>query len=423
MRIKNVSFVEGASAFFFDDQRAIKNGAPHEGFSYGGKPLTQGFVRVRQPGKAIAVVMELENGRIATGDCCAVQYSGAGGRDPLLDPVHYIPYLERNLRPLLEGAEIRSFRQAAAAIDELRFPDFGSEPQRLHTALRYGLTQALLSASAEAADKIPAEIIAEEWGLPLVSKPVEIFGQSGDDRYANAEKMILKGVDALPHALINNVDEKLGRDGEKLREYLRWLARRIETLRMEDDYAPAIHVDVYGTIGRIFDDDPEKVADYLSSLEAETAPFPLYVEGPVDVEEKGRQIEVLLAIVRRLTAQGSNVKVVADEWCNTFEDIREFADAKCCHMIQIKTPDLGSLADIVDAVLYCKAVGVEAYQGGTCNETDLSSRLCAHLAMASRPERILAKPGMGFDEGYCITKNEMARIGAVFDMRRRHAVI
>jgi methylaspartate ammonia-lyase len=92
-------------------------------------------------------------------------------------------------------------------------------------------------------------------------------------------------------------------------------------------------------------------------------------------------------------------------------------------MIQIKTPDLGSLADIVDAVLYCKAVGVEAYQGGTCNETDLSARLCAHLAMASRPERLLAKPGMGFDEGYCITKNEMARIGAVFDMRRRHAVI
>lgn len=421
MRIRNVSFVEGASAFFFDDQRAIKAGAPHDGFSYGGKPVTTGFVRVRQPGKAISVVLELENGRIAAGDCAAVQYSGAGGRDPLLDPARYVPYLEKNLRPLLEGAEVLPFREAAAAVDALRFPD-GGEPRRLHTALRYGLTQALLASRAEALGKIPAEIVAEEWNLPLDPRPVPIFGQSGDDRYANAEKMILKGVDALPHALINNVDEKLGRDGEKLREYLRWLARRIHALRMSDDYAPAIHVDVYGTIGRIFADDPEKVADYLASLEKEAAPFPLYVEGPVDMEEKGAQMEALGAIVRRLGGLGSPVKVVADEWCNTLEDIRDFADAACCHMIQIKTPDLGSLADIVDAVLYCKQAGVEAYQGGTCNETDLSSRLCAHLAMASRPERLLAKPGMGFDEGYCITANEMARIGAVFTMRARYAV-
>ncbi len=421
MKIRNVSFVEGASAFFFDDQRAIKAGAPHDGFSYGGKPVTEGFIRVRQPGKTISVVLELEDGRIAAGDCAAVQYSGAGGRDPLLSPERYVPFLERHLRPLLEGAEILPFREAAANVNALRFPD-GGEPRRLHTALRYGLTQALLSARAEATRKIPAEIIAEEWDLPIDDRPVPIFGQSGDDRYAASDKMILKGADALPHALINNVDEKLGRDGSKLREYLRWLARRIEALRMTPSYAPAIHVDVYGTVGTIFGDDPDKVAEYLATLEKDAAPFPLYVEGPVDVEERGAQIEVLGAVVRRLGALGSSVKVVADEWCNTLEDVRDFADAACCHMIQIKTPDLGSLADIVEAVRYCKSAGVEAYQGGTCNETDLSARLCAHLAMASRPDRILAKPGMGFDEGFCITANEMARIGAVFRMRRSHAV-
>jgi methylaspartate ammonia-lyase len=114
------------------------------------------------------------------------------------------------------------------------------------------------------------------------------------------------------------------------------------------------------------------------------------------------------------------VRIVADEWCNTLRDIKDFADARCCHMIQIKTPDLGGLQDIVDAVLHCKAGGVEAYQGGTCNETDLSARACVHLAMAARPERLLAKPGMGFDEGYCIGINEMERIRSVFRMRRSH---
>jgi len=425
MKIKAVSFREGSSAFFFDDQRAIKAGAGHDGFTYTGKPITPGFVRVRQPGKVICITLELENGRFAYGDCAAVQYSGAGGRDPLLDPEKYIPFLEKQVKPVLEGMELDSFRRCAQVVDDLRIPDPLSEqphqPKILHTALRYGITQALLYARAEAAGKIPAEIIAEEWNLPLIAKPVPVFGQTGDDRYSNADKMILKGVDALPHGLINNVDEKLGRQGEKLREYLRWLSRRIQDLRMNDSYKPALHVDVYGTIGQIFDNNPVRVADYVASLEHDASPFTLYIEGPVDMEHREHQIEGLATITRHLEKLGSGVKIVADEWCNTLQDIKDFADAKSCHMIQIKTPDLGGLQDIVNAVLYCKKTGVEAYQGGTCNETDLSARACVHLAMASRPERMLAKPGMGFDEGFCIVTNEMARICSVFELRSHHA--
>ena len=53
---------------------------------------------------------------------------------------------------------------------------------------------------------------------------------------------------------------------------------------------------------------------------------------------------------------------------------------------------------------------MEAYQGGTCNETEVSAQCCVHLAMAARPEVMLAKPGMGFDEGFTIVKNEQERI-------------
>ena len=425
MKIKAVSFKEGSSAFFFDDQRAIKAGAGHDGFTYTGKPVTPGFVRIRQPGKVICVTLELENGRFAYGDCAAVQYSGAGGRDPLLDPEKYIPFLEKQVKPVLEGMEIDSFRRCAQIIDNLRIPDpfseVHAEPKILHTALRYGITQALLYARSEAAGKIPAEIIAEEWDLPLIAEPVPVFGQSGDDRYSNADKMILKEVDALPHGLINNVDEKLGPQGEKLREYLRWLSQRIIDLRMTEQYQPSLHVDVYGTIGQIFNNDPIRVADYIASLEQDARPFALYIEGPVDLEHRERQIEGLAAITGQLEKLSSPVKIVADEWCNTLQDIKDFADAKSCHMIQIKTPDLGSLQDMADAVLYCKKAGVEAYQGGTCNETDLSARACVHVAMATRPERMLAKPGMGFDEGFCIVTNEMARICSAIELRRHHA--
>ena len=188
-------------------------------------------------------------------------------------------------------------------------------------------------------------MICQEYGLPVSTAAVPIFGQTGDNRYENVDKMILKQVDVLPHGLINNVEEKLGRDGGKLKEYIRWLAGRAARLKPRPDYLPTLHIDVYGTVGLIFGNDPLRVADYLAGLQADAGPHPLYIEGPVDMEEKPRQIEALRRIKERLRRAGSPVKIVADEWCNTLEDVIEFTDAGACHMVQIKTPDLGGIQD------------------------------------------------------------------------------
>jgi methylaspartate ammonia-lyase len=287
----------------------------------------------------------------------------------------------------------------------------------LHTALRYGLTQALLDARARSLGCTRAEVICREWGLTVDATPVPIFGQTGDNRYENVDKMILKSVGVLPHGLINSVEEKLGRDGGKLKEYIRWLAARVAALRPRTDYMPDFHIDVYGTIGLIFQNDPDRVAAYIDGLQQDAGPHRLYIEGPVDMEEKTAQIETLRKIRGELTRRGSAVRIVADEWCNTLEDVRDFTDAGACHMVQIKTPDLGGIQDIVESVLYCAARGMEAYQGGTCNETETSAQCCVHLAMATHPARMLAKPGMGFDEGFMIVNNEMERIRALFRAR------
>lgn len=405
MKIKRALFVPGKSAFFFDDQKAIKKGAKADGFVYQGQPITSGFERIRMAGESISVILELDDGQLAVGDCAAVQYSGVGGRDPLFLAANYLPFMRKHLQPLLEGLEIGTFRQMVESFEDLSF-----EGKRLHTAIRYGLSQALLEARAKAEKKLKCEVICEEYSLPVIPSKVKIFGQTGDDRYTNTDKMILKEVEVLPHALINNIEDKLGRNGEKLKDYISWLVNRIISLRLNNNYHPDIHIDVYGTLGLIFDSDLDKVADYLASLEKETAGFNLYIEGPVDLEEKSRQLEGLARITRKLEAMGSKVKIVADEHCNTFSDIKEFSDARACHMIQIKTPDLGGIQNVIESNLYCKSRGIEAYQGGTCNETDISARSCVHVAMATRPERMLAKPGMGFDEGFMIVNNEMERI-------------
>ncbi|CNI91215.1 MULTISPECIES: methylaspartate ammonia-lyase [Yersinia] len=404
MKIKHVLFTAGNSSFYFDDQQAIKNGAKLDGFIYQGTPVTDGFTSIRQAGECVNIQLMLENGAVAVGDCAAVQYSGAGGRDPLFIAANFVPFLEKHIKPLLEGRDISEFRLNARFFDEVTI-----EGKPLHTAIRYGLSQALLDATALATGRLKAEVICDEWHLPLVAQPIPLFGQSGDDRYIAVDKMILKGVDVLPHGLINNVDEKLGRNGEKLRDYVSWLAKRVTDLRTNSDYKPNLHIDVYGTIGLIFDMDPMRCAEYIASLQEQAGELDLYIEGPVDAGNKPDQIRLLTEITRNLEKLGSSVKIVADEWCNTYQDIIDFTDAGSCHMVQIKTPDLGSIHNIVDAVLYCNKKGMEAYQGGTCNETDISARTCVHVAIASRPMRMLIKPGMGFDEGMNIVFNEMTR--------------
>jgi methylaspartate ammonia-lyase len=403
----------GRTGFFFDDQRAIKQGAAADGASYSGTPVTPGFQAVRQAGESISVNLVLEDGQIAWGDCAAVQYSGAGGRDPLFLAKDFIPVIEKEIFPFLAGKNISSFREMAGALEGIKIGG-----KRLHTAIRYGVSQAILDAVAKSKKEMMCETVAREYGLKALPEMIPIFSQGGDNRYDNTDKMIIKGAQVLPHGLINNVKTKLGEKGELLLKYVAWLRERILKLRTSDSYLPVLHLDVYGTIGQAFGNDNfSAMADYLELLGKEAKPFKVRVEGPMDVEDRERQMSALSSLTRLVDERGIPVEIVADEWCNTLEDIKYFADNRAGHMIQIKTPDLGGVGDIVEAVLYCKKKGIGAYQGGTCNETDRSAQVCVHLAMATRPVQILAKPGMGVDEGYMIVYNEMQRIIALLNIR------
>ena len=415
MKIIDVVCSAGRTGFYFDDQRAIKQGAGHDGVFYVGTPVTEGFRSVRQAGESISVMIVLEDGQIAYGDCAAVQYSGAGGRDPLFLAEEFIPVIDQYIKPELVGKEADDFRGLCAMMEAIQV-----EGKRLHTAIRYGVSQAILDAVAKATGRMMCEVVADEYGCTVSEEPIAIFTQSGDDRYDNADKMIIKGAQVLPHALINNVDTKLGRKGEKLAEYVAWLRDRILANRTDENYAPVMHMDVYGTIGAAFGNNNYKeMADYIEELGKIAKPFKLRIEGPMDCDcDRETQMIALAGLTKELDDRGCDVELVADEWCNTLEDIKLFADNKAGHMVQIKTPDLGGINNTIEAVLYCKEKGIGAYQGGTCNETDRSAQVCVHCAMATKPDQILAKPGMGVDEGYMIVYNEMNRIMAMRKARR-----
>lgn len=414
MKIIDVVCAPGRTGFYFDDQRAIKKGATLDGFAYQGATMTPGFHAIRVAGEAISVMLILEDGQVAHGDCAAVQYSGAGGRDPLFIAADFIPVIEKEIAPKLIGTELTAFKPLAEAFDKLEI-----NGKRMHTAIRYGITQALLDAVAKAQRITMAEVVQKEYNTGIDIKRIPIFAQSGDDRYDNVDKMIIKGIDVIPHALINHVETKLGRQGELLLTYVEWLRDRVIKLRADETYNPIFHIDVYGTIGIAFENDLAKMTDYLETLAKAAAPFQLRIEGPMDVDDREKQMHALKDLCAMVDGRGIPVEIVADEWCNTLEDVKYFADNKAGHMLQVKTPDLGGVNNIIEALLYCREKGLGAYSGGTCNETARSAEITTQIAIACDASQVLAKPGMGVDEGFMIVNNEMNRVVALAARRQR----
>lgn len=446
-QITRILAVPTVGAYYYDDLAALQSAAMPLSERYAAAPLTPGFRRVREVAEAVSVGLVLDDDRVAWGDCVAVEFSGKAGRDPVFRAENGLATIRCAVALLLQGREVTSFRQLAEEVDGLvesaevikplpqstrmtrrdllitparLWRDARREEEkavsteritverRLHTAVRYGVSQALLKAVALARGVTMAEVIAQEWDLPLPDSPVPIHAQCGADRYAGADKMIARRVASLPHTLVDNIPEQLGKDGAVLTRYARRVKARIQQLG-GPDYRPTIHLDVHGALGQIFDNELGHVLGRLYALEDAVRPYPLRVECPVLMESREAQIETLKTLREYVRFRKMKVQLVADEWANTLDDIRAFVDAQAADMIQIKMPDLGSVHNSVEAVLTCKAGGVGAFLGGSCAETDLSARVSVHVALATRPDIIMAKPGMGVDEAISLAQNEMTR--------------
>lgn len=412
MRIKNIVTSVGLSGYFNMDYKAIRTHGPElDGFIYNGKPMTEGFTALKQPGQSISIMMILDDGQVAWGDCTDVIFTASAGRDPLFKAEDHLAIIENELTSLLVGKELESFTALAKEVSL-----FHRDVTPLHTAVRYGMSQALLDAVAKAHKLTMAEIVSREYATTVSDAPIPILAMTTTWNRIDVDKMILKRVPYMPHASFTNMQRDLGRDGRKLLEYAQWLTGRVKKIGGAA-YQPTLHLDVYGTMGEAFDCDPKKTADFLEKMYEVTRPYRLIIESPVIAATQQEQLQVMKALYTEIKARGIEVGIVADEWCNTLEDIKKHADLELCDIIQIKTPDLGEVSKTIEAVLYCKGKGVGAYVGGSANETDQAARVSAHVAMATQADVLIAKPGEGVDEALVVEYNEMKRILALMKNR------
>jgi methylaspartate ammonia-lyase len=170
MKITDILVTPGLTGYYFDDLKAIRNGrAKMDGFMYTGQPITPGHKRIRQKGESISIMLILDNGEIAFGDGVSIQYSNVVGRDPVFLSSKYIPVIKKVVIPFLKGRKITTFRQMSTEVDSLE-----SNGKKLHTGIRYGVTQALLDALAKMRRVTMVEVVSEEYGTNISSKPIPV---------------------------------------------------------------------------------------------------------------------------------------------------------------------------------------------------------------------------------------------------------
>ncbi len=403
MRIESIVSTVGLNGFAHKDLAGIKTGAPPNGFFYDGKAVTPGFREISQTGRVLSVMLKLSDGLVAFGDCLDVIFAGAAGRDRLFDPDEHVETIRTVVAPLLVGREVSVFRHLAEEVDALTV-----DGKSLHTALRYGLSQALLHASSLARRQTMAQVIAEEYGTTPGQQRVPILVSIPKTDPFVLDRMIMKQAELLPHASFTVVEADLGRDGGKLIDYAASLSRRIDEVGAPD-YRPTIHLDTYGTIGELFDCDISAIVGYLARVEAAAAPYRLFIESPIVAATMEQQISHYRELREAIRAAGLSVRVIVDEWCNTLDDIRRFGEAGAADFVQIKAPDLGGLTNTIEAINYCRSIGLGCCLGGTANDTDQAARITSHIGIACGPDFLLGKPGLGGDAALMLMRNEMER--------------
>ncbi len=110
MRIADVIYSIGQSGYMHRDLMAIKAGAKPDGFIFHGSPVLPGYQKIVEPGTTISVMLILDDGQTAFGDCADVILAGAAGRDRVFKAEEHIDFLESDVKPRLLGRTVRSFR-------------------------------------------------------------------------------------------------------------------------------------------------------------------------------------------------------------------------------------------------------------------------------------------------------------------------
>lgn len=409
MQIVDVVATQGVASAFVTDQRAMRHATKHDGLFFDGDPVLPGFKSTREVPEVICIQLVLDDGSVAHGDGSSTVFPGRAGVDPPARAEILIPILLNTLAPMIEGRELTDFRSIANEIDAVQV-----DGQRLHSALRWSISSALLDAVALSRRVTKAEVLADEWGMSPATEIPPLMAQSSNDWEYSLDKVIMRRIKAFHRSTRNQ------KVWEEHPEKLKWLRDRV--VKYAPDFQLDVQLDLNGFPGRLFDFDTDRIVASMVEMEAITHPLDIIFASPVEMPDRESQAAKMAEIRQAMKAAGVRGGLIADYFCASVDDHKYFADMGAGDYQMVHAPTIGSVQGCMDVFEYIRKKGVKTYTAGTATGTDRMAQTVAHMALAASVDFMLLTPGGGVDTPHEIAHNEMLRALAMIQSRRGSTV-
>ncbi|VAW42944.1 hypothetical protein MNBD_CHLOROFLEXI01-4343 [hydrothermal vent metagenome] len=260
----------------------------------------------------------------------------------------------------------------------------------LHPALQYGLTVVLLQAVAQVNKLSIAALVAKEYELALPETAVPLQIPLNDDAIQTAQTILTTDVAALGYTTgKNEYKAALGAKGERLQRHIRQIAAWLPTVA--DDFQPALHLDLGGSLGNLFENDSGKLLGALYGLEHAAKPYQLQVQNSAWLDGREAQLAHLRKLNSYLTMRQMTLKLVADAWVDSAADAKLFANPEICQMIHIELPRLGNLEAGITAVSHSLSQNQQVILSGE------TTPLTSHIGFVTRPTQLSGPPQLHYN--------------------------
>lgn len=393
-------------SYYFEDITRIRRDLIPVSDRYHTETTHDSYPRVRTPAPAVSIGLQMADGTVAWGDCVPVSFSGKSGRALPKDPAALAQWLQQDLGPWFTGRKIESWLELETAF----LKDFGDIP----AFVRYGVSQAMVGMVAAATKRSFWRIFAEDLQLKTPDVRIPLHGSCGGDWGDTVDRMLARGLAFLPQGQFECLEEQIGSDGKNLIAWIHDFKARAARF----NYTPTVTLDFHGALDELCNSNLVRVADMIQSLIQAAAPHACHIESPLlaaDFQTFKTRISELKQILMDRGFKAPSFRLVADEWANSVQEMKVLSTAKAVDGIHVKMPDVGTLSECAEAVRILRDAGTFTLLGGSCTETMNGAKCTAHLAMVARPDAVLVKPGMGFDESFAYLDGEMAKVLAESD--------
>ena len=270
--------------------------------------------------------------------------------------------------------------------------------RRLHPAIRYGVSEALLKAVCQQQQKTAVEILTDEFQLPRPVEPVKIQVPIRKGQMLHIDESVA----SLSYAATSaDPATMLGDNAERIQRFVRQLRSQISSAGFQHEIA--IYLDMSGKLGDLYENQLGKILGSLYGLEKAAAPGSIFIQDPVLYDDPASQIDNLAQLHSFMRMRQMSLRLVAGSPIHTINDIDRYIENEAAHGFKLNLVHLGSIQETIAAVQACQRNDLSVFlEGGT-------PEILGQLALVSQPDYVIAAQDALLRSDLADIANEMNR--------------